>query len=434
MTITANTGAPGSGKTLHAVGETIVAALRERRLVVTNIPLILPALNKYVGHDVSHLVKVLDSDDDCEGAIPFSDVEHFERFEGWRSDDGLSCLFVVDECHEPFASAQGNIKGDHPITHWFARHRHKGCDVVLITQDSIEIPVSMRRRVEFIYRFRKLTALGWIGKNRYVKHTFYGKGADPIDAYVGKYNEAWYSLYHSRGKGIAERLPPQRNVLLTWRTYLILAFIVVSALYLIFSVGGRESVPPAELQRTSPASAESVSTAKPALPFGSAGVDDQAVSPELSALRDELEKLRTQVTLDAYRQAARPVGGRLLPASGENPHAVFIEALPPKRNFLDGASVTIVGHLFSGGQHSYWLMVVQREGQEKVWKSSDLRQFGFTLTGVSSCNAFLKHGGDAYALSCDGPAIVGGRDDDAPVQQRVFEYDSEGNQVGIANE
>lgn len=410
MTITANVGVPGSGKTLHAVGDTIVAALRERRLVVTNIPLTLPTLGRFVGADIAHLVKVLE-DEDCDGAVPFSDVQHFIKYQDWRSEEGLSCLFVVDECHEPFGEILGNIKGDHPITHWFAKHRHQGCDVLLITQSAIEIPVSIRRRVEFIYEFRKLTALGF--GNRFVKRTFYGKGTDPIDRQVGKYNPKWFGLYNSRGKGVAERLPQQRNVLISWKMYLLVALLLIALMLVsIFSgsgtfFGSSSPEPPAK-------PAAQTSSLSPVSPHTSALANSvgltESQDPDVLEMRKKIDLLRLEQTWEALNGAARQTGGRLVPSSGENPNVTYVEALPPKRHYLDGSAVKITGYVSAGAAPTYWLDVVDRDGKQSLWDSEDLRQFGFDVMAVTPCTAWLKREGEAHRLSCDSPSHIGQQD------------------------
>jgi zona occludens toxin len=378
VTVTANVGLPGTGKTLHAVGHDVVEALKKKRLVVTNVPLNVDALSKFVGFDVSQLIVTVEEHQD--GGAPFSKVEDFTTYEAWRSDAdrGYGCLFVVDECHNSFAEVVGLNAMAHPITSWFAEHRHKGVDVLLITQARQEIPPAIRRRVERTCEFRKLSALGF--SSRYVKLTFHGRSEEALRKDFGKYPAQWFGLYQSRGKGISELAGATSNILLNAR----LMFVVVGVLGAVFWLmsGDGPSLP------GQPAGASNggatVSTPAPSAPAAAAaplGVPVATESPEAHAIRDQIAILRAQRLLDRELQ---------------------IE--PPQK--LHGQWVQIVGYMKLGRGAEYWLRVGDRRGSVQVIKSGDLFALDYELMPLNECMAWLKSNGYAVRLSCDAPVMV----------------------------
>lgn len=405
--ITANTGTPGTGKSLFAVGETIVPALRERRLVVTNIPLIISKLSAFVGFDVSPFV--IQYEEEELGHVPFSQLEDWTAHDSWRTEGGLGPVYVVDEVHDALGHLAGDQKGSDPICKWLAVHRHVGADIVLITQDPMEIPVAVRRRIEFIYDYRKLTALGFGG--RYVKRTFLKKQRDPIDRKVGKYPSEWYGLYQSRRKGVAERVSAPRNVLLSGKMIFIVFAIAVLG-FIVSNIG--LNFPGTEREDQQNASAEPAHrTTAVDQERGSASLVPQSLqaeaaseSPAIIELRERLERRRLEASIASYEGALVMDGGLLVPGTGESPAAVFREAPRPPAHFLDGSTVRIVGHAHIGGDHTYWLDV-DRSGVVTNWNARDLRQHGFEVMAINGCSAWLRREGEAFRLSCDGPTSIG---------------------------
>jgi len=394
-------------------------------MVITNVPLNLEAIEAFIGRPIAGLVVQLDEDE--IGRVPFSDIKDFSDYDGWRSEGkkGNGPLFVIDECHEAFAQCTGLKAEEHPIVDWMAKHRHLGADVLIMTQDAMGIPAAIRRRCEFVYEFRSLKALGF--PSRYAKLTFVKRNPHAIDRTYGKYRKEWYGLYKSHGLGVAEKISKPKNILLNWRMLLVLGGIPV-ALFFAFK-DGIPGMPGADAVSTS-ASAEGAASVKVKSSIDSAekalgniasigGAPPEMSTPAIDDVREKIALLRLNAELQALQAAPLVEGGELVP-NGEG-GLRYRSAEPRKRHDYDGAKVRIVGHMMANAQHTYWLEV-ERDHRKLVQRDDDLVPFGFTLTAISPCVAFLKGDHGSYRLTCDGQNVIGA----APVEESAASVVHEG--------
>lgn len=109
------TGQPGNGKTLNAI-KYVREEFKDRKVYAAGIP-----------------------------GLQYEDWHHLETGADWMScDDGS--LIIIDEAHEYMPVRQAG-KAVPPCVEALAKHRHRGIDIVLITQHPKSIDVEARRRV-----------------------------------------------------------------------------------------------------------------------------------------------------------------------------------------------------------------------------------------------------------------------------------------------
>lgn len=420
MTISALTGNPGEGKTLHAVGDFVIPALKDRRKVVTNVPLNMLALSRYLGFDVEPYIELLEESDD--GDPPFSRVEDFTAYESWaeESGTGLAPLYVVDECHEAFEGLVGQKGAGHPITKWFAKHRHKGADVVLITQDRAEIPPSIKRRIMYVYEYRRLGMLGF--GNRYVKHTYFKRGSDPIDTAYGKMRKEHFPLYQSRRKGVAEKSAKHRLLFNRWQFWFLGIGIAISTYFMLANMPdgmpGSHVAKIADEKNGQGAAPSPLSGIEPPKSDAFAALNLQAQRPDVI----DLQSVRVAADRKMYEAARLSAGGVLVPSS-DGTGATYRAAAPEPRHFLEGSSVQIVGHIFAD-VHTYWFKIM-REGSFVTMRGQDLAGYGYSVMVVDNCGAYLKWEGESFRLSCEAPMNIE-REEPAEGPPALVEYDAAG--------
>lgn len=199
MAIKTYTGLMGSGKSYEVVTSVILPAIKKGRRVVTNI----------AGLNLDEFARISDIEKD---QIQIVNVSHeaVEKPEFWLTDGtGITStiqpgdLVCLDEIWRFF---DGFKKPIDPCMNFVRMHRHFAhpetgvtCDLVLITQDVMDIGPSVRRVVEETYRMSKLTAVG--RPDRYRVDVFSGgQKKDKLRSIQRKYNPDLFSLYKSHSQ------------------------------------------------------------------------------------------------------------------------------------------------------------------------------------------------------------------------------------------
>lgn len=193
MSIHAYTGLPGSGKSYNVVGNVVVPALRERRVVVTNIPLHMDGLLEMFP-DVD--VRVLDVHSVAAEPELIEEVAP------------PGCVLIIDELWRLFPAGQKVNNVPEQFKSLLAEHRHRvdeagrSMQIVFVTQDLAQIGAFARQLVEQTFLHTKLGHLGASGSFRV--RIFHGPvtGANPgkgseIRMILGKYRPEIYRLYKS---------------------------------------------------------------------------------------------------------------------------------------------------------------------------------------------------------------------------------------------
>jgi zona occludens toxin len=135
------TGTPGSGKTLFAVSELLAGQFKDRPLLVNGIPQLLVPHQTISDQDVERW---------HEGGVATAD--------GVPSFDVKNAVLVVDEVQRIARPRPASQK----VPDWIAAletHRHKGVDLIIITQHPQLLDVNIRRLVGRHLHVRRTFAL-----------------------------------------------------------------------------------------------------------------------------------------------------------------------------------------------------------------------------------------------------------------------------------
>lgn len=131
--ITVYTGFPGSGKSLHAVS-LIYAHVKGKSMVYSNIDLAGFENNPFFEyHDFTW----------------FENVENVKTCASSHFHDKVKTLFVIDEAQVLFDSRAWNTYGRKDWNIFFSMHRHYRCDIVLVTQNYMNLDKRIRSNIEF---------------------------------------------------------------------------------------------------------------------------------------------------------------------------------------------------------------------------------------------------------------------------------------------
>lgn len=189
-------GVPGSGKSYEAVVYHILPALQRGRKVITNMPLNVEVFAEF-DPAFADLIEIRMSDDPKRAM--FSRASDYDsQWEGTDAETGMAMhpLIVIDECHEalPPRAVPDDVKNV------YAMHRHRGFDIVLMTQNYRDIERSIIHRADHMIEVRNNKARGF--KNRYTRF-FYRKVTDrkPELVQTRLYEAKYFPLYQSYTQG-----------------------------------------------------------------------------------------------------------------------------------------------------------------------------------------------------------------------------------------
>lgn len=138
------TGVPGSGKSLHVIRQ-IVAYLQAGKMVISNFPLRVDAVEKNIGRYF-----YLPND---RLTIPY--IMQFARTMHKPKQENQT-LFVIDEASVKFNSRTFMEKDRLAFLSFFAQHRKYGFEIILVQQDLRQIDRQIRDMVELEVEHRKL--------------------------------------------------------------------------------------------------------------------------------------------------------------------------------------------------------------------------------------------------------------------------------------
>lgn len=235
MAISAYVGLPGHGKSYSVVQHVILPAVKDRRVVVTNLPVALSKLREQ---------------------YPDADVRFFSLDDLAGEPDKLlevavpGCVFVLDEAQKLWPSGMLPNKTPKAWLSFVTEHRHRvddldrSTEVVIISQDLGNVASFVRKLVEQTYRTVKLVSLGASRRFRVDVYTGPVTGANPparnrVRQMMGRYESKVYSLYQSHtqsqgsGAGAVEGSVDKRVVI--WRSPMLWAG---AAAALVLGVGG----------------------------------------------------------------------------------------------------------------------------------------------------------------------------------------------------
>ncbi len=233
--ITGLEGIMGSGKSYEATVYHVLAALKQGRKVVTNLPLKIDQFNA-IDPSYGALIEIRRKprepmgtwdanrvDEEGNGnAFELGDSpsllsvssEHSSRIvrvktvfssvwdfhDDWRHPNGIGCLFVVDECHVPMP----RMGTDPQVVEWMKLHRHFNQDVVLMTQNFRHMCGDIADVMAILVKVRKADVLG--DPDSYIRKVHAGFRGEMISKEIRKYKPEFFPLYksHTQGQSVAE--------------------------------------------------------------------------------------------------------------------------------------------------------------------------------------------------------------------------------------
>lgn len=192
------TGLPGSGKSYYAVSNKIVNALKSGRRVF--------AVMELVHSDFWSELTGLDYQALKENLIV---CENMDFVKDLKEND----FVVIDECQRFFRAGSN---GDKDLLFWFETHRHKGLDIVLITQDYMKILRQVYILAEVVYCFRKLSFIGLYNRSK-CKVKAGVRDEDLIRTFQFKFEKKYCILYKSYdNNGAVEVKNKTTNLFNSW--------------------------------------------------------------------------------------------------------------------------------------------------------------------------------------------------------------------------
>jgi len=178
-------GVPGSGKSYDAVASHVLPAIKAGRKVQARI--------NGLDHEkiAAHLEMSLEDVRDLLIHVEHDDV--LKLYQNAQND----ALIVVDEAHKYWCT-----NGSKPLHEtqetFFAEHRHKGLDIVLMSQHYKRMHSAIKGRVERKVSYQKLTAVGM--KNSYRATFYHSVAPDKFEKVTGttyRYKKEIFPLYRS---------------------------------------------------------------------------------------------------------------------------------------------------------------------------------------------------------------------------------------------
>jgi|JFJP01.1.fsa_nt_gi zona occludens toxin len=289
MAITAYTGLQGSGKTYQVVSHTILNALRQGRVVVTNIQLNSDVIREYLaaqgisisggvngyipgaGGIVQFTVDQLLEDVRLQlehdkaryklAGIPSlvgkkaqKEIQPYKSFFPRKDAKGNwdssiesvvqpGDLVVIDEAWEFWETGMSI-----PLAHheFFRYHRHfknavsgVTCDVVLLSQHIGDLHAKVKNVIEMTVLTEKLVELGASNSFRISTFSRVKTSARPMSMTLGRYNPTFFTFYKSHDAGVVakakERRVDRRQVI--WNNPFfkyVMPLAIITLLYVIY--------------------------------------------------------------------------------------------------------------------------------------------------------------------------------------------------------
>lgn len=341
-------GTPGSGKSYEATVFHALRAVKRGRKVITNLPLNAAAFAE-LDPEYPDLIEIRE-DPDPDTPI-FSKVEHYQT--SWKGRDAktgkdIGPIYIVDECHR----CLGIDRPVEDVADWYAMHRHRGCDIVLITQSHHDVARTIKNRIDHFVQLENLKRKGF--GSVYMRRVYSDTGfrARPEGEMTRSFEKRYFALYDSYtqgGSGLELGTSDTRKWYLEPRLIMIAVILVVAlsgAIYGVYNLLTSDF--------PSPSSALALkSNAKP-------------------------------------KPTPQPVA-QPAPQKSRVPTMVL-------DNLEDLSTVRYAGVL-SSDQGNLFLFVLD-SGRSVTYSMNELRSAGYLVTEVSSCRIAMKHSNSIRVLSC----------------------------------
>lgn len=383
MSIKIHHGPNGSYKTSGAIQDDAVPALKEGRVIITNVRGFtlerayevfpdLPSTAEIINLDLESL-----ADLDCmrswfqwapRGAFLIFDETQLLFPKSWREKD----LEKFDYPGGPEAAHEA----DRPMG-WldaWTRHRHFNWDIVLTTPNISYIRDDIRMTSEMAYKHSNLAVIGIPGRYKEAQHDAQ-LNRPPADGTIVEYKrikKQTFALYQSTATGKTQDTKAGKSLLRSPKLVFLLALLACTIGFVSYMgplkvVGGNASQAPA-----TPVVAPAQSAAAP--PAQTPVVAPAARPPAAG-------------TVLAQPLPDRPVD----PPAELNPHP------------FAGRSITITAHLYSKKKgDQYMFAFLDAEGRQLDLTSWDLVGSGYAIRSKGACVAELMYEQWKQTVTCAG--------------------------------
>lgn len=424
-------GIPGSGKSYEAVAFHVLPALEAGRLVITNLPLILPMF-KAINPDYARLIEIrtraqpvrgtwdasrIDENGNgqafelfppghdfasrldvrtkgealqlfSEGRVypvpasvaPFSQV--WDYYSTWKHPQtGQGPLFIIDEVHVPLP----RTTADSQVREWFSLHRHFNADVLLMSQRFRKIHPDISELTAILVRCRKADILG--RKDSYIRKVHSGYPGAVISTEERPYKQEYFPLYksHTQGNSVAEASASDvKPFTVKWKRiqYAWWTMTAVVCAYLFWPFGGK---------------ADEVSSGKPGA---------QARFQKLPPMsEDQQERVRQRIAEGLPPDVAPKVQVQPLAV----PVTVQTESVDPDP--FGGKKIHLTGWVQLGSKSVYTFTVSDAGRRIFDLQLAEVIATGYKFKALGHCAGVLTFRDKSTPVMCDAPALAVGSQD-----------------------
>lgn len=248
MSIKIHHGPNGSYKTSGAIQDDAVRALKEGRLIITNV-------RGFTLERVLQVMPELPSTVDITN-LDLESLDDMERMRTWFQWAPRGAFIIFDETQLVFPKAwrerdlerfdfpggpEEAAKADRPMN-WldgWTRHRHWNWDIVLTTPNIAYIRDDIRMTCEMAYKHSNLAVIGISGRYKEAQHDAQ-VNRPPMEGTVIEYKRIQpdtFKLYQSTATGVTQDTKAGKSLLRSPKLLALLAFMAILVVALL-SLGG----------------------------------------------------------------------------------------------------------------------------------------------------------------------------------------------------
>jgi zona occludens toxin len=391
MSIKIHHGPNGSYKTSGAIQDDAVPALKEGRVIITNVRGFTLERAYEVFPDLPNTAEIINLD--------LESLADLDRMRSWFQWASRGAFLIFDETQLLFPKSwrekdlekfdypggpEAAHEADRPMG-WldaWTRHRHFNWDIVLTTPNISYIRDDIRMTCEMAYKHSNLAVIGIPGRYKEAQHDAQ-LNRPPADGTIVEYKrirKQTFSLYQSTATGKTQDTKAGKSLLRSPKLVFLLALLACTIGFVSYMgplkvVGGNAAQAPSK-----PAVAADAGTAAPS---GQTSAVASAARPA-----------------PAGAVPAQPLPGRPADSPAElNPHP------------FAGRTISITAHLYSKKKgDQYMFAFVDIEGRRLDLTSWELVGSGYAVRSKGACVAELMYERWKQTITCVGalprPAIA----------------------------
>lgn len=370
-------GKPGGGKSYEAVVSHIIPIVtKDKRKVVTNLPLNVDRFCSVYGEYCRELIEVVDGQfHNYGGERPFSKKDHYLQYENWVNEKGQKVYFFIDECH--LAMPTGGTEKE--LCEFFSMHRHYGFDIMLITQNFRKVNRDIKDMVVNHYRAIKKSMMGQ--DNKYILKVHDGAtstNSSVVATHERVYEKKFFSFYQSHTKSESSVDEATSNDIEKWYKHWTIKASIGVFILAFFVLSGQLSK---DKQPTSTDSEQVVDTAVNA-----------AASPLGS---QQQSRPQNHVPVPEVPKTLRDIEYEKMIARSKSFHPFYKVNLSISGNaeYNDSGRRANI-HYFSASQNGQHVFTL---------KTSDLMRAGYDVRVLTECAVRIRYYDYEDFITCDAP-------------------------------